>query len=94
MFGDPHRIEIILTNLIGNAMKFTPAGGRIAVNVFHNVAGTSIEVSDTGPGISRDEQQRIFDRFHQTETSERRVRAAWVSGSRSLASSRSSMVDP
>lgn len=71
-YGDPHRIEIILTNLLGNAMKFTPQGGRIAVSVFHNAAGTSIEVSDTGPGISRDEQQRIFERFHQTETSERR----------------------
>ncbi len=72
MFGDPHRIEIILTNLIGNAMKFTPAGGRIEVNVFHNAAGTSVEVTDTGPGISREEQERVFDRFHQTETSERR----------------------
>jgi signal transduction histidine kinase len=71
-YGDPHRIEIILTNLIGNAMKFTPPGGRIEVAVFHNTAGTSIEVTDTGPGISRDEQQRIFERFHQTETSERR----------------------
>lgn len=71
-YGDPHRIEIILTNLIGNAMKFTPDGGRIEVSVFHNPAGTSIEVSDTGPGISRKEQERIFDRFHQTETSERR----------------------
>jgi signal transduction histidine kinase len=85
MFGDAHRIEIVLTNLIGNAMKFTPRGGRIEVIVFHNPAGTSVEVTDTGPGISRDvevtdtgpgisreEQQRIFDRFHQTETSERR----------------------
>jgi signal transduction histidine kinase len=72
MFGDAHRIEIVLTNLIGNAMKFTPRGGRIEVNVFHNPAGTSVEVTDTGPGISREEQQRIFDRFHQTETSERR----------------------
>jgi signal transduction histidine kinase len=72
MFGDPHRIEIILTNLIGNAMKFTPAGGRIEVKVFHNSAGAAVEVTDTGPGISREEQQRIFDRFHQTETSERR----------------------
>jgi signal transduction histidine kinase len=71
-YGDPHRIEIILTNLVGNAMKFTPPGGRIEVSVFHNDAGTSIEVSDTGPGISRGEQQKIFDRFHQTETSERR----------------------
>ena len=72
MFGDPHRIEIVLTNLVGNAIKFTPPGGRIEVSVFHNPAGTSVEVTDTGPGISREEQQRIFDRFHQTETSERR----------------------
>jgi len=72
VFGDPHRIEIILTNLIGNAIKFTPTGGRIEVTVVHNAAGTSVEVTDTGPGIAHDEQQRVFDRFHQTETSERR----------------------
>ena len=72
VFGDPHRIEIVLTNLIGNAMKFTPRGGSIEVNLFHNPAGTAVEVSDTGPGIPRDEQDRIFNRFHQTETSARR----------------------
>jgi signal transduction histidine kinase len=71
-YGDPHRVEIILTNLVGNALKFTPPGGRIQVSVFHNSAGTSVEVTDTGPGISREEQQHIFERFHQTETSERR----------------------
>ena len=60
IFGDPHRIEIILTNLVGNAMKFTPRGGRIEVNVFHNVAGTAVEVTDTGPGISREQQARNF----------------------------------
>ncbi len=72
MFGDPHRIEIILTNLIGNAMKFTPDGGRIGVKVSHNSAGTSVEVTDTGPGIPREERSRIFERFHQVEASERR----------------------
>ncbi len=72
MFGDPHRLEIILTNLVGNAMKFTPGDGRIDVRVFYNQAGASVEVSDTGPGIPKEQQQRIFERFHQTETSERR----------------------
>ncbi len=72
IFGDPHRLEIILTNLIGNAIKFTPRGGRIDVRVVHLPSGTSIEVADTGPGIPNDEIERIFDRFHQTETSERR----------------------
>ena len=72
LFGDPHRIEIILTNLIGNAMKFTPSGGRIDVRVIHKPVGTSVEVCDTGPGISKDQQQRIFERFHQAESSERR----------------------
>ncbi|KPK16058.1 MAG: hypothetical protein AMJ62_07195 [Myxococcales bacterium SG8_38] len=72
VFADPHRIEIILTNLIGNAIKFTPPKGRIDVNAFHNSAGVSIEVTDTGPGISRAEQDRIFERFHQIEGSERR----------------------
>jgi signal transduction histidine kinase len=71
-YGDPHRIEIILTNLIGNAVKFTPNGGQIQVSVFHNSAGTSVDVTDTGPGVPREEQERIFERFHQTETSERR----------------------
>lgn len=72
MFGDPHRIEIIATNLIGNAMKFTPAGGSIAVRVSCGQTGASVSVTDTGPGISREQQEMIFQRFHQTDSSERR----------------------
>jgi len=72
MFGDPHRVEIILTNLIGNAIKFTPEGGRIEVRASHDVVGARVDVTDTGPGISEEEQQKIFNRFHQTEGSERR----------------------
>lgn len=72
MFGDPHRIEIILTNLIGNAIKFTPPGGKIEVAAFHNPAGSSVEVRDSGIGIPREHRDKIFERFHQTEASERR----------------------
>ena len=71
-FGDPHRVEIILTNLVGNALKFTPSGGQIRVTCEQTTEGTTVSVADTGPGISREEQDRIFERFHQTETSERR----------------------
>jgi len=72
MFGDAHRIEIILTNLLGNALKFTPEQGRIDVRVTYDDAGASIEVADTGPGIAEEERERIFERFHQTDGSERR----------------------
>lgn len=71
-FGDAHRLEIVLTNLLGNAMKFTPAGGKIDVRVRHRPNGTSVEIADTGPGISHEEQAQIFKRFHQVERSERR----------------------
>lgn len=72
IFGDPHRVEIILTNLIGNAMKFTPQAGTIEAQVGYSPAGVSIEIIDSGPGIPKAEQDRIFERFHQTESSERR----------------------
>jgi len=71
-YGDAHRLEIVLTNLLGNAMKFTPAGGKIDVRVRHRPDGTSVEIADTGPGISQEEQAQIFKRFHQVERSERR----------------------
>ncbi len=84
MFGDEHRVEIILTNLVGNAMKFTPESGTIDVRVIYNRAGASVEVADTGPGIPKEQQERIFDRFHQTDGSERR-RAGGVGIGLSLA---------
>ncbi|MGB5375886.1 MAG: ATP-binding protein [Polyangiales bacterium] len=73
MFGDPHRVEIIITNLLGNAIKFTSARGNIAVSVIYSQAGTSIQVTDTGRGIPREQQDKIFNRFHQADSSERRL---------------------
>jgi signal transduction histidine kinase len=72
IFGDPHRIEIIFTNLLGNALKFTPDGGRVAMRVSLDETSCRVDVEDNGPGIGSDELDRIFDRFYQVEGSERR----------------------
>jgi signal transduction histidine kinase len=72
VYGDPHRLEIVLTNLIGNALKFTPDGGRVSVRVTQGESSCVVAVEDTGPGIPADEVERIFDRFYQVEGSERR----------------------
>ena len=72
MYGDPHRLEIVFTNLIGNAIKFTPDGGRITVSVENTADGSTVSVSDTGPGIPEDQLSKIFQRFHQLEGTERR----------------------
>ncbi|MEM7136645.1 MAG: ATP-binding protein [Myxococcota bacterium] len=65
--GDPHRLEIVFTNLIGNAIKFTPEGGRIEVSVLHSAEGVTVSVSDTGPGIPKAQLTEIFQRFRQGE---------------------------
>jgi len=76
--GDPGRLRQIITNLVSNALRFTERG-RVAVRVRParpNDAGVTLqfEVADTGPGIPRDKQQRIFEAFEQADTSDRRER--------------------
>ncbi|MEI9938657.1 MAG: ATP-binding protein [Pseudomonadota bacterium] len=71
-FGDPHRLEIVLTNLLGNALKFSPDGSQISVRVWSEGARIGFDVADNGPGIAESELERIFDRFYQVEGSERR----------------------
>ncbi|MFD1141151.1 ATP-binding protein [Larkinella insperata] len=61
---DADKLQRILTNLLGNALKFTPAGGEITVSI-QAAEDVLLTVSDTGAGIAPDQQPRIFDRFFQ-----------------------------
>jgi chemotaxis family two-component system sensor kinase Cph1 len=62
---DSDRIFQVLSNLLGNAIKFTPEGGHIEVSIRSAAAGVEIRVRDSGPGIPLADQQRIFDRYWQ-----------------------------
>jgi len=62
---DPQRIGQVVTNLVGNALKFTPRGGSVRVELEATTEGAQITVSDTGVGIDASELPRIFDRFYR-----------------------------
>ncbi len=62
---DPQRVGQVVTNLVGNAIKFTPKGGSVDVVVSPYKDGARIDVNDTGTGIDASELPRIFDRFYR-----------------------------
>jgi PAS domain S-box-containing protein len=66
-WGDRHRVMQVLTNLLENALRETPEGGRVAATVEEREAGDGLNffVQDTGPGIPPEAQKRLFDRFWQ-----------------------------
>jgi two-component system NtrC family sensor kinase len=63
--ANPIRIRQMLDNLIGNALKYTPDDGRIHVGIQAEDSQLILQVSDTGPGIPADEQNRIFEKFYR-----------------------------
>lgn len=63
--ADADRLAQVLINLVGNAIKFTPAGGRVTVDTARKEGKTLLRVADTGRGIPRGERERIFERFSQ-----------------------------
>jgi len=63
--GDPAALAILLSNLVDNALRYTPPGGRIDVSVSCPDGVPVLEVADTGPGIPAAERERVFDRFYR-----------------------------
>ena len=69
VYADPERVTQLLSNLVGNALKFTPAGGRVEVSVQPYGEGALVSVVDTGEGIAADHLPHVFDRFYQVSGS-------------------------
>jgi PAS domain S-box-containing protein len=63
---DPVRIGQVIDNVISNALKFTPTGGRVEVRTAQHGPHARIEIQDSGVGISEAEQERLFERFYRT----------------------------
>jgi signal transduction histidine kinase len=72
VLADEGRIEQVFNNLLGNALKFSPAGSTVTVRVFPREQNVRAEVADTGIGIPEDKLSRIFDRFFQVNMESRR----------------------
>ncbi len=68
---DPDRITQVLSNLVGNAIKFTPQGGHVRMRAIRHVDGVLVTVQDTGVGISPDDLPFVFDRFWQSRRTDR-----------------------
>jgi PAS domain S-box-containing protein len=67
VMADADRIAQVLSNLIGNSLKFTPSGGRIEIDVRRDKQVADISVRDNGIGIAPDEVEHVFDRFYQLQ---------------------------
>ena len=63
--GEREPLRTLLTNLVVNALHYTPQAGRIDVSVSRTANAVTLDVVDNGPGIPADERERVFDRFYR-----------------------------
>jgi two-component system OmpR family sensor kinase len=69
VLGDSQRIHQVIANLLANARAHTPNGTKISITAMQGESETTIEVSDNGPGLSKADQRRIFERFYRADPS-------------------------
>jgi signal transduction histidine kinase len=65
--GDPERVHQVVANLLENAVRHSPAGGRVRVTARPDRGRVAIEVTDEGPGIPEEEANRVFERFYRAD---------------------------
>ncbi|QDG62800.1 cell wall metabolism sensor histidine kinase WalK [Pseudarthrobacter sp. NIBRBAC000502771] len=70
-YADPLRIGQVLDNLVSNAIKYSPDGGRISISATTDPQWVRLSVSDTGMGISHDDAAKVFNRFFRTESAQK-----------------------
>ncbi|GHC46270.1 sensor histidine kinase [Ulvibacter litoralis] len=72
VFADISLVERAIQNLMDNAIKFTPSNGVIEIIVAHDAKNVVVKIKDTGPGVAKEDQKYIFERFRQNETSQKK----------------------
>ncbi len=78
LMGDSEKLEVVLTNLLGNALKFTDRGGSIHVALRYLSDSVEIDIRDSGIGIPESEQPYIFERFRRVESAGRKQGGAGI----------------
>jgi signal transduction histidine kinase len=80
VYADPRRINQILTNLLSNAHKYTPAGGKLHIEITQENGRAQVAVIDAGIGISEENQAKLFTQFFRAEDEAVREQAGWGLG--------------
>ena len=78
--ADRFRISQAINNLIGNAIKFSPQGGRVEARYYVLDGWLTFKVSDNGPGILHSEKSKIFQKFHQSDNDRTLKKQGWGLG--------------
>jgi signal transduction histidine kinase len=70
VWGDPDKVEQILTNLVGNAIKYSPGGGEVLVTADHDGETVQVSVRDQGIGMSPRDMGQLFEKLYRVDREE------------------------